>query len=325
MKADSADRGAATRRPNAIAAGVVAVVAALSVLPAGSVAGAADAVRAAGRTTPDRGKFVRAKPRLRIAAPRRQASRPGRDQLECKAWKYHGADQIPRPYDPDRYVYTEEYKRDPKRPGREESARLADAAFPQLIDAKILHMLKLVNRVRERRGHTTMKLEPRLMVAAKRHNLDIARHALMQHTGTDCSQLGDRVWDEGYTWRTIAENLAGGRPTAEATMRQWTGSTRHLMQMTLTGMTEVGIAYDHNPNPPRYGIPIKHFWTLIMAAPDPWRDRVWAKKPAPCTGKDCPDASRTPAGVAKPEEPEEKTGKTDGPGDFQEDETTHAE
>ena len=114
-----------------------------------------------------------------------------------------------------------------------------------------------------------MKLEPRLMVAAKRHNLDIARHALMQHTGTDCSQLGDRVWDEGYTWRRIAENLAGGRATAEATMQQWTGSARHLMQMTLTGMTEAGIAYDYNPNPPRHGIPIKHFWTLIMAGARP--------------------------------------------------------
>ena len=268
---------------------------------------------------------MRAKPRLRIAAQRRQAPRPGRDRLECKVWKYHGADRIPRPYDPDRYVYTEEYKRNPERPGREESARRADAAFPQLIDAKVLRMLQLINRVRERRGHTTMKLEPRLMVAAKRHNLDIARHALMQHTGTDCSQLGDRVWDEGYTWRVIAENLAGGRAMAEATMRQWTGSTRHLMQMTLTGMTEAGIAYDYNPNPPRYGIPIKHFWTLIMAEPDPWRDRLWPKKRAPCTGKDCPDAARGPAGAVKPEEPAEKTGKTDGPGDVQEGGATHVQ
>lgn len=249
-----------------------------------------------------RSGYVRAKPRLRREASRRQAARPGRDRLECKAWKYHGADRIPRPYDPDLFVYTEEYKRSPDRPGREEAARLADEAFPQLIDAKVLRMLHLINRVRARRGHSTMKLEPRLMAAAKRHNLDIARHALMQHTGTDCSQLGDRVWDEGYTWRRIAENLAGGRATAEATMQQWTGSAVHLMQMTLTGMTEVGIAHDYNPNPPSHGIPIKHFWTLIMAHPDPWRDRVWPKKkPAPCTGKDCPGA---PEGkVEKKEEP----------------------
>ena len=248
-------------------------------------------------------RYVTAKPRLRRKARRRQARQRQVGQPECKAWKYHGADQIPRPYDPDVYAYTEEYKRDPVRPGREETARFADARFPRLIGDKVLRMLYLINRVRARRGHTTMKLEPRLMLAAKRHNLDIAHHALMQHTGTDCSQLGDRVWDTGYTWTRIAENLAGGRPTAAATMRQWTGSTRHLMQMTLTGMTEVGIAYDHNPNPPRFAIPIKHFWTLIMARPDPWRDHRWPKKPEPCTGPDCPkgtgkkiDQARKPSG-----------------------------
>ncbi len=313
----------AGRRPKAAAAGVLAIAAAaaapsaLSVLPALSGADTASAAEPAlkeGKRAAHRNGFVRAKPRPRSEAPRPKASlRDAPDRLACKAWKYHGADRIPRPYDPDRFVYTEEYKRKPNRPGREEAARLADEAFPQLVDAKVLRMLRLINRVRERRGHTAMKLEPRLMVAAKRHNLDIARHALMQHTGTDCSQLGDRVWDEGYTWRRIAENLAGGRATAEATMQQWTGSAVHLMQMTLTGMTEAGIAYDYNPNPPRRGIPIKHFWTLIMAAPDPWRDRLWPKKPPPCTGRDCPETPSGPPAAAKPGAPAEKVGNEDGP------------
>ncbi len=331
MRSGRPNRQNAGRRLKAAATGVLAIAAAvaapsvLSVLPALSgadTASAAEPARNEGKSAAHRNRSVRATPRLRRAAPRRKAPRQGAparqidrhiDRLACKAWKYHGADQIPRPYDPDRFVYTEEYRRKPDRPGREEAARLADEAFPQLIDAKVLRMLRLINRVRERRGHTTMKLEPRLMVAAKRHNLDIARHALMQHTGTDCSQLGDRVWDEGYTWRSIAENLAGGRPTAEATMEQWTGSTRHLMQMTLTGMTEAGIAYDYNPNPPRHGIPIKHFWTLIMAEPDPWRDRLWPKKPAPCTGTDCPETPSGPPAAAKPEAPVEKVGNEDRP------------
>jgi len=217
---------------------------------------------------------------------RRQASRRGGRQPECKSWKYHGADRAERPYNPEQYIYTEEYKRNPGRPSRAEAARIAEERFPQMVNDKVLRMLELVNKVRTRRGHTTMKLEPRLMVAAKRHNLDIARYALMQHTGTDCSQLADRVWDAGYTWTKIAENLAGGNLSAVTTMRQWTGSSRHLMQMTLPGMTEAGIAYDYNPNPPRSGIPIKHFWTLILARPDPWRDRRW-KAPENCKGMNC--------------------------------------
>jgi len=217
---------------------------------------------------------------------KRRASRRGYRQPECKAWKYHGADRIDRPYNPDQYNYTAEYQRNPNRPSRKEMARIAEERFPQLVNDKVLRMLALVNQVRARRGHTTMKLEPRLMVAAKRHNLDIARYALMQHTGTDCSQLADRVWDAGYTWTKIAENLAGGNESAVTTMRQWTGSSRHLMQMTLPGMTEAGIAYDFNPSPPRSGIPIKHFWTLILARPDPWRDQRWVK-PGKCKGINC--------------------------------------
>ena len=217
---------------------------------------------------------------------RRRASRRGGRQPECKSWKYHGADRAERPYNPEQYIYTEEYKRNPGRLTRTEAARIAEARFPQMVNDKVLRMLELVNKVRTRRGHTTMKLEPRLMVAAKRHNLDITRYALMQHTGTDCSQLADRVWDTGYTWTKIAENLAGGNESAVTTLRQWTGSSRHLMQMTLPGMTEAGIAYDYNPSPPRSGIPIKHFWTLILARPDPWRDRRW-KAPAKCKGMNC--------------------------------------
>lgn len=216
---------------------------------------------------------------------KRRARRGGR-QPECKSWKYHGADRVNRPYNPEQYNYTVEYKRNPNRPSRAEAARIAEERFPQMVNDKVLRMLALVNRVRSRRGHTTMKLEPRLMVAAKRHNLDIARYALMQHTGTDCSQLADRVWDAGYTWTKIAENLAGGNESAAVTLRQWTGSSRHLMQMTLPGMTEAGIAYDYNPNPPRSGIPIKHFWTLILARPDPWRDQRF-KKPEKCRGINC--------------------------------------
>ena len=218
---------------------------------------------------------------------RRQVSRRGYRQPECKAWKYHGADRVERPYDPGKYIYTEEYKRNPNRPSRPEAARIAEQRFASMVNDKVLRMLELVNRVRARRGHTTMKLEPRLMMAAKRHNLDIARYALMQHTGTDCSQLGDRVWDSGYTWTKIAENLAGGNEAAITTLGQWTHSSRHLMQMTLPGMTEAGIAYDYNPNPPRSGIPIKHFWTLILARPDPWRDQRFDPNADKCKGPNC--------------------------------------
>lgn len=203
---------------------------------------------------------------------------PVASPAKCAAHKYHGPTMIDFPYDPEKYVYTPEYERDSSRPGRAESARIAEKKFPSLVTPKVLEMLRLANEARTSRGHTAMKLEPRLTAAAKRHNIDIATHGLMQHTATDCSQLRDRVWDEGYTWTAIAENLAGSKDTALKTMAQWLGSKRHLEQMTLAGMTDVGIAYDFNPTGPRKGLPLKHYWTLILGRPDPWRDMRRFKK-----------------------------------------------
>ncbi len=193
---------------------------------------------------------------------------------ECNAQKYHGPGAVIT-YDPDKFEYTPEYLKVGRGNRQSRAAAIAEAEqrFADLVTPKVLEMLRLANEVRRKHGLSEMRLEPRLTLAAKRHNIDIARHALMQHTGTDCSQLKDRVWDAGYTWTKIAENLAGGNETAAATMGQWTSSKRHLEQMTIPAMTEAGIAYDYNPHPPRGGIPIKHFWTLILARPDPWRDR----------------------------------------------------
>lgn len=217
-------------------------------------------------------------PRSVLPAPRALPGEPTlirvRSRPECNAKKYHGPGAVIT-YDPDKFDYTPEYLKYGRgnRQSRAAAIKEAERRFPELVTPKVLEMLRLVNKVRRSRGLSEMKLEPRLMLAAKRHNIDIARHALMQHTGTDCSQLKDRVWDAGYTWTKIAENLAGGNETATATLGQWTGSKRHLEQMTIPAMTEAGIAYDYNPHPPRNGIPIKHFWTLILARPDPWRDR----------------------------------------------------
>ncbi len=212
------------------------------------------------------------------ALPRFMGGRPPlvlvRGHPECHGRKYHTADYVDH-YDPDNFTYTPEYLKygRAKQPSRAEAAKIAEQRFPELVTPKVVKMLRLVNQVRRSRGLTEMRMEPRLMLAAKRENVNIAEYALMQHTGTDCSQLKDRVWDTGYIWTKIAENLAGGNATAEATLSQWTHSKRHLFQLTLPGMTEAGLAYDYNPHPPRNGIPIKHFWTLILARPDPWRDR----------------------------------------------------
>jgi uncharacterized protein YkwD len=220
-----------------------------------------------------------------------------RGHPECHGRKYHTADWVDS-YDPDKFTYTPEYVKygKAKQPSRKEAAKIAEQRFAELVTPKVVEMLRLVNKLRRSRGLTEMKMDPRLMLAAKRHNINIAQHALMQHTGTDCSQLKDRVWDSGYTWTKIAENLAGGNETATATLGQWTSSKRHLMQLTLPAMTEAGLAYDYNPHPPRNGIPIKHFWTLILARPDPWRDHRDSKDSFNDHLNDAPTKKGSPKG-----------------------------
>jgi len=73
----------------------------------------------------------------------------------------------------------------------------------------------------------------RLEQAARRQSDDMARHDFFSHTGSDGSQIGDRVNRTGYRLRRAGENIAGGQTSDQAALDGWLtspGHCRNIMQ-----------------------------------------------------------------------------------------------
>ena len=82
----------------------------------------------------------------------------------------------------------------------------------------------------------------------------------MTHTGSDGSKPAQRVERQGYTWRSVAENVAYGYPDADAVMAGWMNSPLHRDNILRTSVTQIGVglAYAADGSP---------YWTQVFAAP----------------------------------------------------------
>src|SRR5262245_57241406 len=102
----------------------------------------------------------------------------------------------------------------------------------------------------------------RLAQAAARHSRDMARRNYLEHNGRDGSTPAARVEATGYLWSLVAENIAGGQPTAARVMESWLRSPGHCANLLRPGLQHVGAAC-MKANGTRY----ETYWTLVLAAP----------------------------------------------------------
>ena len=167
-------------------------------------------------------------------------------------------------------TYTEAYKRDPNRPSPSEARAQAERDFDKMVTPKVLEMLRLLNEERAKNGLSTVVLDPRLMAAALREARDMAEHGHLSHTASDGSHMEDRIADVQYYYTKIAENIAATKATAAETFHQWVISKNHYDQMMITGATQAGIAYAHNPRRPKGGARLIHYWVLLIGRPHPF-------------------------------------------------------
>jgi len=94
-----------------------------------------------------------------------------------------------------------------------------------------------------------------LMEAAQSHSTDQANMNRMQHTGSDGSNVGQRVTTAGYTWRAVAENVAWNYQTAEAVVDGWINSEGHCKNIMNGTYRHMGIAQKD------------WYWTQVFATP----------------------------------------------------------
>jgi uncharacterized protein YkwD len=98
-----------------------------------------------------------------------------------------------------------------------------------------------------------------LFSAAARHSADMARRDYFEHASPEGHRVGARVTSEGYSWRAVGENIAGGDRTVDGVMRGWTASESHCRNMMSAEFSEVGVACVERSNS-TWGT----YWTMVL-------------------------------------------------------------
>jgi uncharacterized protein YkwD len=122
--------------------------------------------------------------------------------------------------------------------------------------------LTLINGYRAEKGLKPLKLDPLLVVAAKSHSRDLAKHDRISHYGSNGSSPWDRVAAAGYKARLAAENVGTGQVTLSEVVKGWKASDGHNKNLLLPEAEHMGIALVQDTK-----TEFKTFWTLVVGAP----------------------------------------------------------
>ena len=107
-----------------------------------------------------------------------------------------------------------------------------------------------------------LTLEKHLTAAAREQARDMAKHNMLEHTGTDGSTPDVRVKRAGYSWRVVGENIASGPTTAEEVMEGWLASPGHCENLMSPRFSEMGIAWVVDPRSAS-GV----YWSQVFGSP----------------------------------------------------------
>ena len=99
-----------------------------------------------------------------------------------------------------------------------------------------------------------------LALAAEEHSDNMANYNFFDHTGKDGSTVGARVTAQGYTWNSVAENIAAGPLTAKSAVDGLMDSPGHCKNIMSSSVTEIGLACTYNSS-----TTYKTYWTQVFA------------------------------------------------------------
>lgn len=139
-------------------------------------------------------------------------------------------------------------------------AEAAGCATPQNAGAMKAQVGALVNAQRTAKGRSALTENAALAAAAQAHACDMARRAVLSHTGADGSEVQTRVQRQGYNWRLAAENIAYGTSLGSVgVVELWMNSSGHKRNILLrkAQVFGVGVARSGNLN----------YWVMVFAQP----------------------------------------------------------
>jgi uncharacterized protein YkwD len=137
---------------------------------------------------------------------------------------------------------------------------------PTVNSSFIDEVIQLTNQFREDNGLDPLSFDPQLATAAQTHSQNMAIEDFFSHTGTDGSNVGDRVEVTGYDFFTAGENIAAGYSTAQTVVDGWINSPGHRANLLNPDFSEIGVGYfflENDTGDTNYN----HYWTQVFAAP----------------------------------------------------------
>lgn len=121
------------------------------------------------------------------------------------------------------------------------------------ISAEQAEIVRLTNIERWNNGmKPPLKNNDLIHSAAQGHTSEMAFDDFFAHCDLDVNTSpGDRVTSAGYSWNSVAENIAAGSSTAAGSMNQWMGSSGHRTNILSTSYRAMGVgyAYDGSSSP----------------------------------------------------------------------------
>jgi uncharacterized protein YkwD len=163
-------------------------------------------------------------------------------------------------------------------------------------------MLQQVNAARAAArscGAKQMKAAPplawnkALSEAAERHSVDMAVRDYFDHVNPEGKRVGQRVSAQGYKWKMVGENLAGGDGSVPRVLAGWLKSPDHCANVMNPAYAEIGVACVRQPSS-RW----ENYWTMVLATGAEnvsRRPRPTATGPARAPAPAAPAAGRSAA------------------------------
>lgn len=130
-------------------------------------------------------------------------------------------------------------------------------------------ILAILNAARAKAGCGPLKINSKLMAAAKTHATNMATKNFFGHANKDGSKFSKRVKKQGYKYKRVAENIAAGQSSARQVAYDWLGSSGHRKNILDCKLKDTGVAVAYQADDqPIMGNskPFYYYWVQVFAA-----------------------------------------------------------
>ena len=163
----------------------------------------------------------------------------------------------------------------PVAPYRAPAGSPSQVRQPASLDDMLQRVVDLTNQERAKQGLPPLTVDPSLCSSAQAHSQDMASKNYFSHTGSDGSDVGQRIAAAGYSpIYAYGENIAAGQSTPEEVVNAWMNSEGHRANILSPYYTHIGVGYAYSG-----GSTYKSYWTQDFgshgqAAPNRFAHRV---------------------------------------------------